>query len=159
MSKSVAVAALVLLAACSQGHVQRDAADLLDDSRTGQSLERFAYTGTWDHTSGRRDGRYDGTSSRSRHVGDGVVFPFDGSVVRVYGIRGPNGGGAAIGIDGKYYGLATFYAPQKQVHALVFQSPPLPESTHTLGIIVQPDPRNAHRAYVNIDAVQVLHSP
>jgi hypothetical protein len=156
MNKSLVVTTLGLLAACAAHPLQRDM-QLVDDARVGQSLDHFAYTGQWEHESTRADGRYAATSTRSHHSGDSVTLPFDGSVVRLYGVRGPNGGSAAVGIDGQYYGDAVFYAPKKQAHALVFSSPPLPEGTHTLGLVVKLPSPGSHRAYVNIDDVEVLH--
>lgn len=155
MSKMATVAALILLAACAAHNDPLR----VDDASTGQSVDHFSYRGQWEHTRDRNDGRYKGTSSRSRHSGDSVVLPFDGSVVRIYGIRGANGGNAAIGIDGQYYGMADFFSPRKQVHALVFESPPLRDGTHALGLVVRGDVRTSHHAYVNIDEVQVLHGP
>jgi hypothetical protein len=156
MKKSVVVTTLTLLAACAtNGAPHHD--DLLDDSRAGQSLGQFSYAGHWQHLSNRHDGRYGGTSTRTHHSGDSVAVPFDGAMVRVYGVRGRNGGDAAVGIDGQYYGTATFYAARKQAHALVFASPLLAEGTHTLGLVVKYAPPGSHRGYVNIDDVEVLH--
>lgn len=156
MNKSLVVIALGLLAACAAHPLQRDT-QLVDDARVGQSLDHFSYAGEWEHLAARADGRYAATSTRTHHSGDSVTLPFDGSIVRVYGVRGPNGGTAAVGIDGQYYGNATFYSPQKQAHALVFSSPPLPEGTHTLGLVVKLPAPGTRRAYVNIDDVEVLH--
>lgn len=154
MSKSALLTGLILLAAYAPSS---DAALRIDDASIGQSLNHFSYTGRWEHTRDRNDGRYESTSSRSRHSGDSVVFPFNGSVVRIYGIRGANGGKATIAIDGHYYGRADFFAPKKQVHVLVFQSPPLRDGVHALGLVVLGDLGTSHRAYVNIDEVQVFH--
>lgn len=156
MNKSLVVTTLGLLAACAAHPLQRDA-QFVDDARVGRALDHFAYAGAWEHLSARADGRYAATSTRSHHSGDSVTLPFEGSVVRLYGVRGPNGGSAAVGIDGEYYGEAAFYAPKKQAHALVFSSPPLPEGTHTLGLVVKLPPPGSHRAYVNIDDAEVLH--
>jgi hypothetical protein len=148
--------ALVTLAACGTRSTPDAGSLVIDDSTRGQFLNRFAYTGRWQHVSGYSDGRLDGTSSRSTHPGDSVVLTFEGSVVRIFGVRGPNGGDAGIGIDGKYYGTADFYSPKKQTHALVFQSPPLAAGAHTVGVVVKGRTASAHRAYVNIDGAQVL---
>lgn len=156
MNKSLVVTTLGLLAACAAHPLQRGV-QLVDDARVGQALNHFAYTGQWERESMHADGRYGATSTRSHHSGDSVTLPFDGSAVRLYGVRGPNGGFAAVGIDGQYYGDAAFYAPKKQAHALVFSSPPLSEGTHTLGLVVKLPPPGSHRAYVNIDDVEVLH--
>jgi len=160
--KRIAVlAGLVVLAACDPSGARHaasltDAPIHVDDARVGESLERIAYNGPWEHITAQADGRYKATSSRSRHPGASIVFPFNGSVVRVYGVRGPNGGQAAIGIYGGFYGTADFYAPQKHVHALVFESPTLAYGTHTLGLVVKVSAAGPHRAYVNIYEIEVL---
>ena len=157
MNKGAVVMTLSLLAACASSGAQRNADELLDDSRAGQSLGYFSYVGHWEHLSNRHDGRYGGTSSRSRHSGDSVTLPFNGSMVRLYGVRGPNGGQADVAIDGQYYGTTSFYSPHKEVHALVFASPQLAQGTHALGLVVKLPASGSHRAYVNIDEVEVLH--
>jgi len=156
MKTSFVVMALGLLAACAAHAVQSNVA-FVDDARIGQSLDHFTYAGQWEHLSARGDGRYAATSSRTHHPGDSMTLPFEGSIVRVYGVRGPNGGTAAVGIDGQYYGEASFYSPQKRAHALVFSSPPLAEGTHTLGLVVKLPAPGTHRAFVNIDDVEVFH--
>lgn len=155
--KSSRLAAVILLAACAPAHTQASRALSIDDSRVGQALNHIDYTGTWEHISGRRDGRFQGTSTRSRRAGDSFVMPFDGAIVQLYGVRGPNGGGAAVAIDGQYYGVADFHAPQKQAHVLVFASPPLTPGTHTLGVVVHGDPNGSNRIYVNVDEIEVLN--
>ncbi len=155
MNRVFLVLALTSAAACSaNGAAQR--AISIDDAQIGQSVNHFEYAGAWEHLSARSDGRFAGTSSRSHHAGDSVIFPFDGSAVRLYGVRGPNGGEATVAIDGRYLGTASFLAPQKVAHALVFESPPLASGTHTLGIVVKGDVTGSHRAYVNLDAAEVL---
>ena len=157
MKNSAWLAALTLLAACAPAHTQTSRAILIDDSHVGQALNHIDYTGTWEHVRGRADGRFQGTSTRSRRAGDALVVPFDGVLLHLYGVRGPNGGSAVVAIDGQYYGTADFYAPKKQTHVLVFASPPLTAGTHTLGIEVHGDPNGSNRIYVNIDEVEVLN--
>lgn len=161
MNTIAVLAGLTILAACAPSGAQHDAALAdaprhVDDARAGESLERIAYNGPWEHLTAQPDGRYNATSSRSRHPGSSIVFPFNGSIVRIFGVRGPNGGQAAVGIDGGFYGTADFYAPQKRVHALVFESPALADGTHTLGLVVKAPIAGPHRAYVNIDEIEVL---
>jgi hypothetical protein len=156
VKSAVLVLGLATLAACSSGGATANHIVVADDSQRGQSMNHFAYTGHWEHLSGRNDGRFEGTSSRSRYAGDSAIFTFIGSVVRIYGVRGPNGGDAGIGIDGRYYGTASFYAPKKEPHALVFVSPPLTPAPHVVGLVVKGDAGNSHHAYVNIDGAEVL---
>jgi hypothetical protein len=150
------VLALAMMAACSSGGARGERAAFVDDAQRGQLLNHFTYTGSWEHLSGRRDGRLQGTSSRSHDAGDSALLTFIGSSVRIYGVRGPNGGEAHVAIDGRYYGTASFLAPQKQVHALVFASPELSPEPHAVGIVVKGDPAGSHRAYVNIDGAEVF---
>lgn len=157
MKVPLGVVGLALLAACTSSHPQNARTSSIDDAQIGRASAHFDYTGEWEHISGRRDGRLDGTSSRSRHAGDSLIIPFSGSALRIYGVRGPNGGNATVAIDGKYLGVANFFAPQKQAHALVFASPPLAEGNHVFGLLVAGDPREPHRLYVNVDSAEVLH--
>lgn len=156
MKSAFLVLGLAMATACSSGGARGDRAVLVDDAQRGESFNHFAYSGRWEHLTDRRDGRLDGTSSRSRFAGDSAVLTFIGSIVRIYGVRGPNGGEAHVAIDGRYYGTASFEAPKKQVHVLVFASPTLSPEPHTLGIVVKGDPAGSHRAYVNIDGAEVL---
>lgn len=153
----LAIAALALVSGCSARHPQAPSIISVDDAQAGVSPAHFQYSGQWQHIRGHNDGRSNGTSSRSRHAGDTVIFPFNGSTVRVFGVRGPNGGNASVAIDGQYYGVASFYSPRKQVHVPVFQSPALEEGDHVLGLVVNGDPRGSHRLYVNVDDAQILH--
>jgi hypothetical protein len=160
MSRIAALATLVILAACATSNAERSvtAADPvhIDDSAIGRSLDHIAYEGRWDHISGMRDGRDAGTSSRSRIPGDNLVLPFDGEALRIYGVRGPNGGDAAVAIDGTYYGTVSFYARHKQVHVLVFESPQLVSGTHVLAMVVKGAQPKSHRGFANIDEFEVL---
>lgn len=153
------ILAATMLNACASGSASPNRTLIVDDAQQGQSLAHVAYSGRWEHLRGRRDGRFDGTSSRSYYARASLVVPFSGSAVRVYGVRGPNGGNAAIAIDGRYYGSANFFAPRKQVHALVFESPQLHRTVHTLGLLVRGDTTGSHRAYVNLDSIEVLEAP
>lgn len=155
MNVSIAALAVATLAACAHSaSAPRDVR--IDDSRQGQGIGFFTYTGAWEHLRAYTDGRLDGTSSRSHRARDSVVLPFAGTVVRLYGVRGPNGGDAAIAIDGRYYGTASFFARTKQPHALVFESPRLNAGAHILGIVVNGDTSGSHRAYVNLDEAEIL---
>jgi hypothetical protein len=129
----------------------------IDDARIGDTPEHFAYVGRWQHVSGRHDGRMNGTSSRSWHSGDNIILTFTGSELLLYGVTGPNGGKAAVAVDGKYYGTANFYSPHLHAHKLVFSVPPLGEGVHTIGLLVSRTPNYPHRSYVNVDSVTVLH--
>jgi hypothetical protein len=153
--------ALALLAnapvACGGAHNDNapPSAVIIDDMAIGPGRNQLQYIGPWEHVRNRRDGRYAGTSSRSFQVGDAAIITFTGSHVRVFGVNGPNGGLANVAIDGRSLGTASFKARYKIVRAIDFQSPKLPSGMHTLALVVSGSPMH-ERAYVNLDAIEVL---
>lgn len=138
----------------STAHVQ-----VIDDAVTGKALVgRFDYVGKWQQVSGKHDGRTNGTSTRSTHVGDVAILNFSGTRVRIYGIRGRSGGRAGIALDGASTGgvPVDFYSPRFEPHALIYQSPVLPSVVHNVTVVVW-GTRNVHGRYyyVNIDGAEV----
>ncbi len=129
---------------------------VIDDSARGPNVDQFSFHGAWQHISHRHDGRFDGTSSRSRRIADWAGIIFDGTQIRVFGVRGANGGSATIAIDGRYYGTHTFYAPHKEPHALIFTSPALRPGMHALSLLVAGDGGTPHHLYVNLDDAQII---
>jgi hypothetical protein len=132
---------------------------VIDDAQTGEALlGHFDYVGSWQHVSGKRDGRTNGTSTRSTHTGDVAILAFSGTRVRLYGVCGPSGGRAGVSLDKESTGgrPIDFYAPHVETHMLVYQSPVLAEGVHTVSIAVW-GTRNEHGRYyyVNIDGAEV----
>lgn len=118
----------------------------------------IVFTGHWQLVKNRRDGRYEGSSSRSFHVGDAMTFIFSGRRFCVYGVRGSNGGSAEILIPGRPPQVVEFYAPSKQVHRLIFDSGLLPGRVQsaTLSVIAPKDGRP--RGYANVEEVAIESS-
>jgi hypothetical protein len=132
---------------------------VIDDADVGEMrVGYFDYIGSWQHVRGKRDGRSNGTSTRSTHAADVALLRFTGTRIRLFGIRGPSGGRASIALDGASVGSqpVDFYAPHLETHALIFASRVLTEGLHTLAIVVwgTRDPRG-HFYYVNIDGAEV----
>jgi hypothetical protein len=130
----------------------------VDDAVVGKALlGRFDYVGSWQHVSVKHDGRSNGTSTRSTHIGDVAIFRFTGTRVRIYGVRGRSGGRAGIALDEASTGgrPVDFYAPQLEPHALIYESPRLPAGLHTVSIAVwgTRDARGRYY-YVNIDGAE-----
>ncbi len=124
----------------------------VDDARSAADGTKFQFIGGWERVVGQRDGRLGGTSTRSFRIGATATLIFMGRSVRVFGIGGPNGGTAAITLDGRSYGTANFTSAKKNTRLLVFDSPALTPGTHRLSLIVAPPPAGgAGRGYVNID--------
>ncbi len=127
----------------------------VDDDGDPDSPTGFAYAGDWQHVRARFDGRSRGTSTRSHVPGAVAELRFAGSGVRLYGVRGGNGGRASLTLDGRTHASADFYAASKQVGALVFKAAGLERGEHRLLIVVQPDAADAKRRFVNIDGAEV----
>ncbi len=124
----------------------------IDDSALG--AEGFTYSSGWEHIVHRYDGRSGGTSARTYHIGASASLNFIGRRLRVYGVRGPNGGYAELRIDGQTYALLRFYAPRKETNALIYTSPQLEAGPHPVTIVAAQAPDGLpKRRFVNIDGV------
>jgi hypothetical protein len=112
----------------------------------------FMYSGAWQHIKHQFDGRSDGTSSRTYHIGAKATFDFTGDRLKLFGVKGPNGGYAELLIDGETYGLLRFYSPHKEPGVLIYASPALPAGHHVVEIVVAESPSGLpKRRFVNID--------
>ncbi len=112
------------------------------------------YAGKWEFISHRGDGRFQGESARSFHSGDSITVVFSGSRLRIYGIRGRNGGMATVVVPSKSAAQINFYAPVKQTHVLLYDSGPLKGAIQTAGIVVTAPPPPRRVGYVNIDELE-----
>ncbi len=154
-SAAIAAGALQACAAPSEAAAPVHRQGLVvDDAVVGVGQNHFEYSGKWEHVRRHYDGRLDGTSSRSVAIGDSSVLIFSGSAVRLYGVRGPNGGLATVAIDGQYLGTIDFHAGHKQV-TQVFSSPALAPGSHALALLVAGSRTEHTHAYVNIDYARV----
>ncbi len=122
----------------------------------GAQIHKLSYSGRWEFVSNRRDGRYEGASARSYHVGDSVTLVFEGNHLRIYGVTGPNGGSGTILIAGQPARALSFYSPAKVTHRLVFDSGKLKGDLQSAGLVVTAPGGGRRTGYVNIDEVEVL---
>lgn len=124
----------------------------VDDGADPRSGVHFTYAGAWSHIQNVRDGRSNGTSSRTYREGATASLRFSGRRIELFGVKGPTGGYARLRIDGQSYGLLPFYAPSKEAGALIFASPALRPGTHDAEIVVAKAPAGlSKRRFVNID--------
>jgi hypothetical protein len=92
------------------------------------------FTGRWELVRNRADGRFDGSSSRSFHVGDTITLIFAGRRFCIYGVRGRNGGAGEILVSGRSPRTVDFHAEAKEVHRLVFDSGDLPGTVQSASL-------------------------
>jgi hypothetical protein len=148
-------------APASAAHVTRVAAAesfrTIDDAGgAAAGSAGFTYSGAWQHIKHQLDGRSAGTSSRTYHIGAKATLAFTGDRLKIFGVKGPNGGYAELRIDGETYGLLRFYAPHKEPGVLVYASPALPAGPHIVEIVVAESPSGLpKRRFVNLDGAAV----
>ncbi len=95
--------------------------------------DALLYTGYWARA--QRPGAHRGDAHTSANTGDVAELGFSGPVV-LRGTRGPDGGIAAVSVDGGPETLVDFSAPVEQEQAVVYRSPPLPDGWHVLRVRV-----------------------
>ena len=145
-------AAPPLAAAPARPAVASQSFKMIDDRVAVSGARGFTYTGKWEHLRNMPDGRSGGTSSRTYHVGATASLDFTGDRLKIFGVKGPNGGYAELRIDGQTYGLLRFYAPHKAAGVLVYTSPILPAGAHVVEIVVAQAPNGLpKRRFVNLD--------
>lgn len=114
----------------------------------------IVFTGNWQLIRDRSDGRFDGSSSRSFHVGDTMTLIFTGRRFCIYGIRGKNGGKGQVLVSGRPPQTIDFHAATKEVHRLLFDSGDLPGRVQTASLSVL-QPAGRLHGYVNVEEVEV----
>ena len=121
-----------------------------------ENIRNVRYAGKWEFVTHRTDGRFKGASVRSFHPGDAITIVFSGHRLRIYGIRGKNGGLASVVLPGKTPVQVSFYAPEKETHVLLYDSGTLDGSVQAAGLVVTtPHPPRVH-GYVNVDEMEAL---
>jgi len=119
--------------------------------------EAFTHTPNWEHVSGYRDGRYQGSSLRSFRLGARATLDFEGQAVRLFGVVGRGGGIGVVSVDGLFAYVLDFYAPQKGTHREMYTSPLLKRGRHHLTIdVVKPQGPLSRPRYVNLDGAEIV---
>ena len=127
---------------------------IVDNRKVGTTLNHFSYSGHWERVTGRRDGRYEGTSIRTFRPGDTAAIMFYGRRFYLHGVDGPQGGSATLALDGQIHSIS-FFARAKRI-AAAYDSGLLPEGLHSVVIVVGTKPKGvAPTGYVNIDYARI----
>jgi hypothetical protein len=152
---------VALLPACAKhDRVETDATDVrlarpfnIDDRDIGNHANQFSYSGRWERVSGRHDGRFAGTSTRSFKPGDTVSLLYFGRRCELFGVVGPKGGPATL-VDKTVHAI-DFHARTIRMKS-VYRGPWLPDGPHMLVVTVGVQPKGiAANGYVNIDYARI----
>ena len=111
----------------------------VDDSVQGTGLNQFNYSANWGHCTScgsNTPGMYNGSNSWSATAGATASVQFNGSRIRLYGVKDTNEGIGTVSIDGGTASEVDFYAAHRAGDQLVWESPQVSSGTHTLTFTV-----------------------
>jgi beta-galactosidase GanA len=118
----------------------------------------LSYTGNWSHVSRQSytGGDYQNTESFSNTAGDSMSVTFTGTAVQWIAPTASNHGIADVYLDGNQVATADGYSPGTNFQQVEYSVSGLPDSSHTLKIVVSGQKNAASGGtYVSIDAINV----
>jgi lysophospholipase L1-like esterase len=116
--------------------------------------DALTYAGYWARD--ERPGAHRTDTHTSANTGDTAELGFGGSVV-LRGTRGPDGGIAAVSVDGGPETLVDYYAPVEEDQAVVYRGPPADGGWHVLRLrVVGRSGPGSTGAAVSVDRVDVV---
>ena len=128
----------------------------IDDSVQGSGLNQFNYQGNWGHCTTCGSNLYNGSNSWDGTAGDSVSMQFNGSRIRLYGVKDTNEGIATVSIDNGPAHEVDFYAAQRAGNQFLWESPALGSGTHTFKLTVtgRKNPQSSN-VWPAIDRVEI----
>ncbi|PTM59420.1 hypothetical protein [Desmospora activa] len=119
----------------------------IDHTALGTDLHQFDFEGSWNHGS---------NDSWSNQTDATYQVRFEGKQVKLYMIKAPNHGIAAVSIDGGPETEVDLYSPSRQEEALVYTSPDLPPGEHRVKVRVTGDKNeSATNSWIMADRIVV----
>ncbi|MBW7457151.1 glycoside hydrolase family 9 protein, partial [Paenibacillus sepulcri] len=104
----------------------------INDNTTGAGLNQFQYEGAGWQYDAAATGSYQSDNHYTATTDEYAAFRFIGTQVKLYGTKGPDKGIAAISIDNGAELHVDTYAPTRQDNVLLYASPALSNSIHSL---------------------------
>lgn len=132
----------------------------VDDNVMGTGQNQWDYVGAWTHCTNCNETSpaiyYDASQSWDNTANDYVTVTFTGTQIAFYGVTGPWQGIAAMSIDGGTATNVDLYNSIKTGDVLLWTSPLLSNSTHTLKILVSGTKNSASSGdYIAVDRVDI----
>src|SRR5690606_25637224 len=94
----------------------------------------FDYTGTWNSSSS--SSKFRGDDHYSSTAGSTYSYKFIGTKATLYATKDKHHGIAAVSIDGGSEKMVDLYSSSRSHQAVIFTSPELPSSSHTIRVRV-----------------------
>lgn len=136
----------------------------VDDSIIGTNQNQWNYTGSgWGHCTSCNETNpsvsfYNASQSWDNVTNDYVTISFSGVQFNLYGVTDPRDGINAVSIDGGPETNIDFYSPSRTGNVLLWTSPILSNSTHTLKLRVTGTHNpSATDSYLILDRGDVLY--
>lgn len=131
---------------------------IINDSESGTGNSQFEYIGSWNYYPGQaicygNDNHCSGTTNNYSLV------RFEGTQIKLYGMVDPSHGIAAVSIDGGPETNVDFYSPTPAGNVLLYTSPVMTGTQHTLKIRVT-GTKNGYSSnyYIVPDRVDITNS-
>lgn len=139
------------------------ATQIIDDSVQGPSQNQWNYNGSaWGHCTSCNETNptvtfYNASQSWDNVANDYVTISFTGVQFKLYGATDPRDGIGAVSIDGGAETNVDFYSPTRTGNVLLWTSPILSNSTHTLKLrVTGTHDGNATDNYIILDRGDIL---
>jgi hypothetical protein len=107
---------------------------IIDGNVTGTGNDQFQYDANWGLTTGVSD-MYLGTANWSHTAGATATFRFTGTQVALHAVRDVDQGIMTVSVDGGTPQSVDNYASSRNASVVVWTSPVLASSSHTLTIV------------------------
>ncbi len=108
----------------------------INDNTTGTGVNQFHYSGNWLYSNNNMTGAYQNDNHWSYTKDDTYTIKFTGAQAVVYGSVSPNGGIAAISVDGGSETEVDLYALTRSDDVFLFATPTYSGGEHTLKVRV-----------------------
>ncbi len=129
----------------------------VNDNVTGNSVNQFQYSGSWNY--GKQGGAYQQDNHWSNSKDSFYTVTFYGEEIRLYAAKANIHGIAAISIDGGNEKLVDFYSIRRSDNTCVYSSNKLKEGNHTLKVRITGNKNNRSKdSTITADRVEIKTS-
>ncbi len=132
----------------------------LDDSIQGTGQNQWNYVGSnWGHCTNCNDTAtfYNASISWDKTTDEYVTLPFTGTQILLYGFTDPRDGIGAVSIDNGTETNVDFYSATRTGNVLLWTSPSLPNTAHTLKLrVTGTHDSNATDTYIGPDRADIM---
>jgi hypothetical protein len=121
---------------------------VIEDTATGTTTNKVQYTGSsWTRCGGCSVATSNSSYYYGYTIGNQVTVRFNGTKIKMFGVKESAGGMASVAIDGSVVGNIDTYSASQQAGA-IYESPALPAGNHTIVLTILAQKNSASVANV-----------